>query len=277
MTGWDHYRPRDCRFRLGARADSRTARHRSLCLDAAVRPPMVRFIAALPLVAPTGSSGHVGAPWSLRVPLRELDQLGRPRHDWDREHVSAVADPSRVRAGFAIAISFATLGALRAQEFDLWAELGKAGVQLGVIVLGGAALTTIVRAFEAERENRLKALEAERDNRRRRNEKLRGDLLTAYDDLKSIRRTLRTSGFSSPSGVLSAEQAAEFAKQMRALADVDLSLQRIHREIQTDPDQFPNPEPLMGPFSNSSTTSTRWSWSGERTKRRSQLAPTRAR
>jgi hypothetical protein len=137
---------------------------------------------------------------------------------------------------------FAAFGALWADELDLWAEVGKAGIQLAVVVIGGAVFATILRALEAEREKRQQRSEALRLS-------LLRELSTAYAGLKDVRRTLRASGFGSPSGRLTAEQVEEFVAQMKALIKLQLSLERCVHEIRAQPDLLANGELLVRPIS----------------------------
>jgi hypothetical protein len=135
--------------------------------------------------------------------------------------------------GFALAVVFSMLGALLAENFDLWYELGKAGVQLGVIVVGGGALTTIVKALDAAREEKRRRIEEARG-------RVSAELSEAYSRIKDVRRALRAAGFRSPTGVLRADQVAELKSEMRSLSEIELSLEQRRREIRVQPDLFAN-------------------------------------
>ena len=78
---------------------------------------------------------------------------------------------------------------------DIWIDLAKAGVQLGVVVVIGGVIATLLRSFDDYRDYR----------RREREYRLSvfHDLLGAYKGLKAARRTLRAFGFRAPaSGTL---------------------------------------------------------------------------
>jgi hypothetical protein len=135
--------------------------------------------------------------------------------------------------GLVIAVVITALGTLWADELDFWGELAKAGIQLGVVVVGGAVLTTMISVLQAERENRRQESEALRLSILR-------DLTTAYDGLKEARRTLRASGLRSPSGELTAEQVDEFGAEMRSLNKLQLSLERCAKKIRTQSGMLAN-------------------------------------
>lgn len=138
----------------------------------------------------------------------------------------------------AIAVALGVLGMLLADEFDPWGEIGKSGIELGVVVLGGAALTTIITARQTERENQRQETEAFRLS-------LLHELTEAYDGLKEARRTLRAAGFQAPSGTLTAEQVEDFTEQMRSLSELQLALEGSVRMIQGRPDVLANAEALI--------------------------------
>ena len=140
--------------------------------------------------------------------------------------------------GFAIAVAFATFGALWAKDLDFWAELGKAGVQFGVVVIGGAALATILKAVETERETKRQQREAFRLS-------LLRELTTAYEGLKEARRTLR--GLPS-TGPLTAEQVEKVRAQMKTLGEHQRSLEHLVHQIQVNPHGLANAERLVDPI-----------------------------
>ena len=126
------------------------------------------------------------------------------------------------------------------KRMDLWFETAKAGLQLGVVVIVGALVGYALRYLEAEREAGRRREEAEREERRRLDDYRSGlarELAGAYNDVKAVRRTLRAYGFRpDDAGIvqLTADQVAEFRKQMSSLMQAQLSLERIKREIQTE-------------------------------------------
>ena len=90
----------------------------------------------------------------------------------------------------------------------LWLEVAKAGVQVVAVGVLGGALAAAWHSITAERERRLVSEAKEADERRadaakeaerrtERNAKIRGelaDLIVLYNDVKAIRRTLRSLG-----------------------------------------------------------------------------------
>jgi len=108
-------------------------------------------------------------------------------------------------------------------------ELAKAFVQLAVITLLGGAVAATLRYVESLREEN-----------RRLNEYWAGlfrEVVAAYNEIKTVRRTLRAFGFrKTPAGSLSAEQAVQFWAQMTSLLQSQLSLERVERELRTSPE-----------------------------------------
>gem|GEM_PF-5343828 len=161
-----------------------------------------------------------------RPKRREQDRLA-----WVRR---ALAGAAVIAAALFVIALAATPPPKRA---DLWFEAAKAGLQLGVVVIVGAVVGYALRYLEAEREEARRREEAERQERRRLDEyrlSLARDLLAAYNDVKAVRRTLRAFGFASTDrGIeLTADQVAEFRKQMNSLIEAQLSLEMVKREIQ---------------------------------------------
>ena len=65
------------------------------------------------------------------------------------------------------------------------------------------------------------------------------DLLDAYNGIKTARRSLPAFCLQMPqSGSLSAGQIAEYRSQSRSLMEIQLSLEKIVRELETRPDLF---------------------------------------
>jgi len=136
----------------------------------------------------------------------------------------------------AVALVLAGLAAAPLRRPDFWFEAAKAGLQLGVVVIVGGLVGYALRHLESERE-------ARRSSRGRLDEYRLGlvrDLVTAYNEVKAVRRTLRAYGFSSPEpGVtLKTDQIAEFQRQMESLMWAQLSLERIQREIKAQGQVF---------------------------------------
>ncbi len=114
---------------------------------------------------------------------------------------------------------------------DLWFEVAKAGVQLGVVAVLGGLVALALRSVDAAREDRRSVREYRLS--------ILHDLLDAYNGIKTARRTLRAFGLQMPqSGSLSAGQIAEYRSQSRSLMEIQLSLEKIVRELETRPDLF---------------------------------------
>lgn len=115
----------------------------------------------------------------------------------------------------------------RAQEqFQL--EVAKAFVQLAVIAVLGGLVAALLRYVESLRE----------ENRRLHDywASLFREVVTAYNGIKAVRRSLRAWGFKSSSAdYLSAEQVEQFRLQMNSLLTNQLSLESIGRELRTSP------------------------------------------
>ena len=145
---------------------------------------------------------------------------------------------------FAVAVALTIIGSILSspQLSDPWLEVAKAGLQLGVIVLVGGAVTY-----------GFKFLESERDAQARRDEYLLGmirNLVESYNQIKSVRRTLRAYGFLKPevprpdAHRFTAEQVDAYRKQMFVLMEAQLRLEEISREIKAQPQVFEHSEAL---------------------------------
>jgi hypothetical protein len=103
-------------------------------------------------------------------------------------------------------------------------EAAKAGFQLLVLAAAGAGVTGVL-----EWSNR------RQDERRHVNDaavELLRDLIDGYNNLKGTRRALRNLGFGEPAGrVITRRQHEGFEREMRVLLEVQLTLERIGREI----------------------------------------------
>jgi hypothetical protein len=112
-------------------------------------------------------------------------------------------------------------------EFRL--EVSKAFVQFAVITILGSLVAAAVKYVESLRERN-----------RRVNEYWAGlfrEIVTAYNGIKAVRRSLRALGFRSPeTHSLSIEQVAQFQAQMASLLQSQLSLERVERELRTSPE-----------------------------------------
>jgi hypothetical protein len=139
---------------------------------------------------------------------------------------------------------------------DLWLEIAKSGVQLLVVGVLSGGLAATWRYFESQhearerqserdRENRLRQTEHERDQRQRQSEfdrdreQERNDrrlavfaqIVSSYNDVKAIRRELRSFGFRRVEGELDAEQVTEFRRLMSQLNRTQLAFEGMKREL----------------------------------------------
>ena len=170
------------------------------------------------------------------LPNLECRGHGDPQRGSRKKRRSGSKGPLIIM-GFVFASVFASalvlIGWLMApaRRSDLWLEVAKAGAQLFVVVLIGGGIAATYKYLETEREDRRRVDEYIRSVRR--------ELLEAYNRIKAVRRTLRAYGFRSPeSGVLTAEQVAEFEAQVHLLVEAQLSLEKIARETKSDTQVF---------------------------------------
>jgi hypothetical protein len=135
-----------------------------------------------------------------------------------------VAAASLVVAVVALAlIVFGTASANDSEKVGL--EAAKAGFQLLVLAAAGFGVTGALEWFSRQQ-----------DERRRVNDAavvLLRELIDSYNRLKGTRRVLRALGFDKPQlgSVMSAHQREAFEREMRTLLEVQLTLERIGREI----------------------------------------------
>lgn len=124
---------------------------------------------------------------------------------------------------------------------EIWPELAKAGVQIGLVGLAASAVTVLLGRATAERD-KARRIEAYRL-------RIFGDLVDAYNGIKAVRRTLRALGLRDPSGKgrLTPEQADEFLAEMRSLLSYQLALERIKRELEMRARAFPEEKELLTP------------------------------
>jgi hypothetical protein len=136
--------------------------------------------------------------------------------------------------GFTAAVALIVIGLLftsSSRRPAIWLDFAKAGVQLLVVGVIGALIAFLFRSFEADRE----------DRRREREYRLGvfHDLIAAYNGVKAARRTLRAFGFRTPvSAPLNTDQVSEYRAQLRSLNDINLSLERVERELESRPTLF---------------------------------------
>ena len=149
-----------------------------------------------------------------------------------------------VIGGLMLAAGLVVLGALLPHGSNsIGIEIVKAGLQLGVIAIVGGGVASALRYLESLRENQLKHLESVRENQRKINDYrldvLRG-VTTSYNQIKGVRRVLRSLGFNSlAASPLAPDHVTEFHAQMKSLNDAQLTLEHIKREVRVRSDAFP--------------------------------------
>lgn len=142
---------------------------------------------------------------------------------------------------FALAVAlliggYAAVGSSDQQDHDTGVEAVKAGFQLLVVVLAGGAVTAVLNLLVQTGEERRRQRETDQEERRRVNDaalELLRELIATYNRLKASRRLLRAAGLRrpAPEGSLSPAQCEELERQMRALVEIQLTFERIGREI----------------------------------------------
>jgi hypothetical protein len=122
---------------------------------------------------------------------------------------------------------------------EVWPEVAKAGVQIGLVGLAASGVTALLGLATAARD-KARRIEAYRL-------RIFSELVDAYNGIKGVRRTLRALGFRGPSGTghLTTEQAHEFLAEMRSLVSCQLALEHIKRELATRVRAFPEEEYLL--------------------------------
>ena len=140
--------------------------------------------------------------------------------------------PSMKRIWFAAAAAMITLvlavvaigvWAVPARRGDLWFELAKAGIQLVVVIGLGGVVSSVLRTADVARERR-KILDEHRFA-------IFQQLVTAYHQLKFVRRNLRMVGLRDGPDALRSEQVEALRAGMTTVVDVDLTLEQVYREL----------------------------------------------
>lgn len=136
------------------------------------------------------------------------------------------------------------VGALFAEKRSQVAlEAAKAGLQLGVITLTGAAVSEALRRLAESRE--LQAREAERLRERRQalyeyRLAVYRDAVDAYNQVKTVRRALRAAGLArSLAGEAPFTAHEKLDDLMLTLNGAELTFEKIRREVVAQPAAFP--------------------------------------
>jgi hypothetical protein len=127
------------------------------------------------------------------------------------------------------------------KDDDLWFEIGKGGITLALATVVGFLRTAVLKDLDARREARTKAVAAAQEEERRRHERrlaMLHDVILAYDQVKLVRRMLRTLGFEQPAPGLAQGQVDGFVSQMTALQSVELALEVAERQVDVSRDDY---------------------------------------
>jgi hypothetical protein len=129
---------------------------------------------------------------------------------------------------------------------DYWFEVTKAGIQLCAIAILGGLVAFAFRVLDDRRATERRNEELGRADRLLRDQYLAGvadELWGSYRQIKAARRTLRAAGFDrildpgaqsrERSGKISERQSAEYRTQMNVLDDMQLTLETLKRDVET--------------------------------------------
>jgi hypothetical protein len=121
-------------------------------------------------------------------------------------------------AGIGVAAVF---NAISTNKDDIWSTISKAGVTIAVTTVAGAVAAAALKLVDEWRV---------RDQERR---KVFHDVVETYNEVKSIRRSLRALGLLSPRcGPLTAEEAEEVLTIMTRLNAAQLRFEAIKKEVE---------------------------------------------
>lgn len=135
----------------------------------------------------------------------------------------------------ALSLGGIVVGALLTdRDDDLWLEVARAGVQVLAVGLIGGAVAAAWRLFEQVRSDRQKREADERERERQVHEQqlsIFRKVVGSYNEVKAIRRTLRSLGLRASTGELSEAQVSGFRDLMLRLNVVQLSFEALKREV----------------------------------------------
>jgi hypothetical protein len=173
---------------------------------------------------------------------RELPTRGRSRGDDARSRPLWSVYAIFAGVGLIAVGLFAAGAALSNSRGDLPFEVAKAGAQLFAIVLLGGAATYAFGELNGRREQRREIAAEVREEGRKLDAyraQIAGELISAYHRTKAVRRTLRAAGFEPPvSGAMTVEQRAEFWEQLKLLNACQLTLEKVSRDIEGQPEVY---------------------------------------
>jgi hypothetical protein len=140
-----------------------------------------------------------------------------------------------VTLGICLAVILFWLGLRNAPKKgdEIWLEVAKAGLQLGVVTIVGGGIAASLKHLEATREQRRQLSDYRLGILR--------SVVTSYNRIKAVRRILRAHGFrSSAVDNLTAEQVSAFDSQLQHLNEEQLTLEATYRDIEAQPALFTN-------------------------------------
>ncbi len=122
---------------------------------------------------------------------------------------------------FVVGVTLALIGVVKSPtpRDEFWSDLAKAGLQIAIITVLGAIVTTTLKYVDERRARDEQRLQVFRD------------IIAAYNRVKAVRRNLRGLGVLAPANSLNAMQAKAFREQMMALNDAQLSLEAVKKEL----------------------------------------------
>jgi hypothetical protein len=151
-----------------------------------------------------------------------------------RRHVQAVLVAALVFAG-ALSIGGIVIGMFKTDlDDEFWLEVARAGVQVLAVVVIGGAVAAAWRYLEQERSDQQKRLADERERQRQLHEQQLAvfrQIVESYNEVKAIRRTLRSIGLREATGTMSETQVGGFRELMMRLNLVQLAFEALKREL----------------------------------------------
>jgi hypothetical protein len=161
-------------------------------------------------------------------------RAAQEREDKRRRHVRAVLVAALVLAG-ALSIAGTVIGMLKTDlDDEFWLEIARAGVQVLAVVVIGGAVAAAWRYLEQERSDQQKRLADDREQQRQLHEQQLAvfrQIVESYNEVKAIRRTLRSIGLRAATGTMSETQVRGFRELMLRLNVVQLAFEALKREL----------------------------------------------
>jgi hypothetical protein len=135
----------------------------------------------------------------------------------------------------ALSIAGIVIGMLKTDlDDEFWLEIARAGVQVLAVVVIGGAVAAAWRYLEQERSDQQKRLADEREQQRQLHEQQLAvfrQIVESYNEVKAIRRTLRSIGLREATGTMSETQVRGFRELMLRLNVVQLAFEALKREL----------------------------------------------